>query len=185
MIAKRETTPWSCRLVRIFGCGTGAHVARCPDCQQYFNAVDNLDAALRRDAHAQREPAPRGLEARILRELEQNAVPASTRAWFGFPTLAFGAAATCVLAVFWFNWMQNPTQLAPTSNVAVNPAGAESISQLAPSVESLVSEGSLQTEVDSMYADARSAVRFLAANFLPAPDQTPSSVASPAPIGAG
>ncbi len=178
---KTTTLRWSCRFVRTWkslagdatniGLGSG-HIAKCPDCQRYFAAADQLTSALRRDAVAERHAAPAGFDLRVLQAIHHEAAPRRRERHVG--RLAFavaGVAAAVVLALVPLR--QPPRQTA--SVVAVNSAALapqldaamNALPALDASVASVLKKEPLQQEVQSVYADARSAVRFLALNFLP------------------
>jgi hypothetical protein len=185
----QSATRWSCRLVRMFGRGAeGTHVAQCPDCQRYFRNVGQFESALRRDARVQRAPVPAGLDSRILRALSQETSAPRHRPAV-FPTFALGTAGVaCVAVAAWFLWGtgQRQDHFATVRSPTNAPAAVASLDALTPSVQSVVSEGSLQNEVTSVYADARSAVHFLALNFLPTTTADSSGdERSSAPTGTG
>jgi hypothetical protein len=187
--ASQSAKRWSCRIVRIFGGGAESrHVAQCPSCQRYFSRVDQLETALCRDARVQRVPVPTGLDSRILRALEQETAPARRQPVARFPALVLGAGAACVALTAWLLWGSGQRDHFPTeASSEVEPASVVSLTTLTPSVQSVVSEGSLQNEVDSVYADARSAAHFLALNFLPTatPDSSRREEQSGAPVRTG
>jgi hypothetical protein len=186
----QSTTRWSCRLVRMFGGDAeSAHVAQCSDCQRYFGRVDQLETALRRDARVPRAAVPAGLDARILRALEQENAPARRRPVARFPALVLGAGTACVALTAWLVWGAGGRgdQVVTELPAGRGPASLVSLATLTPTVESVVSEGSLQNEVDSVYADAQSAAHFLALNFLPtaSPDPARHDEQSTAPVRTG
>ncbi|HZP59274.1 MAG TPA: hypothetical protein VFB27_03040 [Opitutaceae bacterium] len=86
-----------------------------------------------------------------------------------------GAAAAAAVA---FGLWQKTNSSVPEENGAAGhgavvvrdePTTSQPWTALKPSVDALMRQDPLRTEVDSVYADARSAVHFLALNFLPAP----------------
>jgi len=178
---------WSCRLVRgwraFFGAshqsGFGSsHIASCPACQGFFAANDSLESALRRDAARGIQPAPAGIEERIMQEIVRSPRRRVTRLRPGPAALAIAGAAAAILAIaFWYFEPVHPPGSNPVAGnrppVVAMPATAEESAAnqpwaaLTPSVAALLKQDPLQTEVDSVYADARSAVHFLALNFLP------------------
>lgn len=180
----------SCRLVRMFSASgqNSRHAETCADCRRYFQASARLDAALRRDAVRFAPPAPAGLERGIMQAIHA-ALPPSERArprarqnsnragwWAG---ISVAVAAVIALAV---GLVQPPTS--PTAHpnpqagvaVAENANGAalsdESTVQrlwnaFVPPAEKIATAEPLQDELDAVYSDTRSAIDFLAANFLP------------------
>jgi hypothetical protein len=176
-------TQLTCHLVRgwkgIFGSsvpheGIGAgHIAGCPACQAYFAASSELTAALRRGAVEQRQDAPAGFDLRVLAALNE---PAPRRAprerHVGRLVLAFGGVAAAVALVF-VPLSRRPRShvenTVPAGNTAAMPVPAtlNPIPALDASVNAVLAKEPLQQEVHSVYADARSAVRFLEMNFLP------------------
>lgn len=185
---------WSCRIVRAWVAWGGSrdhgpaarHAANCPACQEYFAAAVGLDAALRRDAvRAAATPSPE-LEQRILRELARTTHPAPARpARRGWTLAGVGVGAAAAAVVVVFAWRGADLRKHPgRPPVAVETKGAPVVSSrpvspalattapgapvvLPATVTKLLDKDPLQTEVNSVYADARTAVRFLALNFLP------------------
>jgi len=181
--ANSDPTRWSCRLVRTWRSMLGKadenalgsrHVASCADCQRFFAAATGLEAALRRDAR-QNPFAPAGLDERILREIDRSAQPVRPRHVRPAMLAIAGAAAAAAVA---FGLWQKTNSSVPEENGAAGhgavvvrdePTTSQPWTALKPSVDALMRQDPLRTEVDSVYADARSAVHFLALNFLPAP----------------
>lgn len=173
----------TCRLARgaiaIFGDtaageprGPGAaHAATCADCREYFAACDFLESSLRREATRDWHEAPAGLEQNILRAARQ-ATPAPRRArpvW-----LVLASVTACALAAAVFFREQLVTNLPPAivDSKPVEVASAVSAQQiwnnLKPSANAVLAADPLQKEADAIAADARTAMDFLALNFLPA-----------------
>lgn len=170
-----------------------AHVATCADCQQFFSAGDELERALRGAAAAEWSEAPAGLETAILRAVRQSAAPPRPRAHNGLWLSFAGAATAAALALLVYQRPPPgapalpPAPVAPTVTTGTgDPAVFEAARQLLaavptdlldemrPRAEALLTQDPLQNEVDAMKADARTAVRFLARNFLPTPADEPS-----------
>jgi len=187
---------FTCRVVRgclsIFGDtstgrprGLGAsHVAACEDCQQFFGACDELAVALKRDAVREWREAPTNLEQNIIRAVNQSArESAPSRGGTRVAWISLAAVATCVVAaVLVFQQRRTPLG-SPADNVAATPADpaataaveqivtsvpADLFSQFQPEAKAILKQDPLQNEVDAVKSDARTAVRFLARNFLPA-----------------
>jgi len=158
----------------------GAHVSSCPDCQVFYRAMGELDAALRRETPATREAivgeSSSELERSIMRavrEAKAAADPAPSRLP-GWTWALSGVAAAAVAAVFVFH------QPAASSHAVAGPSddalavidAVESFStklteRVIPATGSLAANNPLQRELGSVYTDARSALNFLALNFLP------------------
>ena len=164
--------------------GRSRHIEACTDCQQYFHAGDEVESALRRDA-AQGAPVfPDGLERRIMQAVAQSTrtlrPTRSPRALI----LAGSAVAAVALVVFLVH--RYPAGSAHDGKLANRSAQindvvtvAESISDLlrnsvVPSARTLVADNPLQQELDSVYSDTRSALNFLALNFLPTSPARPA-----------
>ena len=141
---------------------------------------DALEDALRRDARQMR-PAevPAGMERRICAAIDRTEErPAPSRRpllwWTGGLATLGGAAAALVLA------------LRPPAPAAPNPAERAEAAQLAQAVQAMPAQiwGQVQPQMEAALAhdpvrqegtalasDARSALSFLAYNFLPQPPQ--------------
>jgi hypothetical protein len=188
-----NTTPFrpslSCRVVRFsraLASGAGSqHVARCAACQAYYQAAERLEGALRREAFASRpaiSSAPDALERSILRAVRESTVaPAPRRSWQGAWAVGAAAAVAVVAAV----WMQRPAAPADSFADIPPPSPAEAAAflnavenlsarltqRVIPSAGAMVANNPMRQELGSVYADARSALDFLALNFLPTPPQ--------------
>ena len=156
------------------------HVASCPECRNYFAAAQELETTLRRGAGRRPTDLPEGLEQRIvyaLRTAEPVLRPARLprNAVLTFGGLAAGAA----LAFF----VMRRAPESARGDLAVNghvsdsdvraiAAAARALpfqvwSTLQPTAEKLTEQNPLQTELNSVYSNAESAVSFLELNFLP------------------
>lgn len=185
----------TCRLVRKWAAAFGdpasrqphglgsRHLETCADCQAFFSACDDLDASLKRDASTFTQAPVAGLDDRILRAVRMSEPPprrAHTRAL----TLSFAGAAACAaVAVFFFqrhNEDDAATHLAEHGSlpsVADMMVAADALSDrlwnsLKPSAQALSDQNPLQQEIDLVYSDARSALDFLARNFLPSSENS-------------
>lgn len=177
---------FSCRLIRSLravlskeGTWGAQHVATCPDCQEYFAKITKLDLGLRADAVRQLQAAPRDMDLRVLRAIEQT-VPLPRRSrpkpplFFGSLALGAAAAIAAVLVVLPVSQHQG-TSVEPNESTDPLVADAEvdagsrrlSWATLGFTEAPDIRANPLQSEVDSVYADARHAARFLALNFLP------------------
>ena len=185
-----STTPsprFVCRVVRLWSSVLGSahsrHVETCADCRQFFRAGDELDSALRRDAVRFASVPPAGIERRIMQAIDRSTRatrPArSPRAFI----LAGSAVAAVALIAFFIKYQAFPgtggTETNTSAQVSDALVVAQSISTLwqksvVPSAQTLVVDNPLQHELDSVYSDTRSALNFLALNFLPTSPATPS-----------
>lgn len=191
-----------CRIARVWHATVGArdsgHAASCPDCRRYFGACDELESALRRDATALEAEAPIGLENRIMRAIAAETRPAPAPARFAsVPRFALGAtaiAAVIALAVGAARWWPQPQRVNQANEIdareiASLTAAAEAFSDewlntKLPEAGIAAVDNPLREEMDSVYADARSALSFLAMNFWPTTPASPGATRL-APNGKG
>ena len=179
---------WRCRIVRQWSVVSGRpprHADSCAECRAYFDGLDALDRALREEVlPALPRPGPddAGLEQGILRAVRAAAGESGPRggAARGSHGWALGgmaaAAALVALVAVKVQWHQ-PAEEAPPAQVASEDAAVifdamETLStQLStaviPKAGGFVSNNPLQEELGSVYSDVRSALDFLALNFLP------------------
>lgn len=161
------------------------HVSNCADCQRYFAAADQLDAQLRRGSVRMTHSVPSDLEARIFGAIEPTLSTARTRRHPSRPRLVWLAvAASSVAAAVVFVQLREPqipavdhlvneTALTKEPAAKTDPGSAREElpapiwSSLIPRVATLTEENPLRREMDAVESDARSALRFLARNFLP------------------
>ncbi len=176
-----------CRVVRPWHAATGGaarHLETCADCRAHVAATDALARALRCAAPAWTAavtPAPStGFEQRLLRAVREPAAPrrspAARLAWMT------ATALTTVVAVV---LIRPPAPRASRITDAeiealtetVNAASRGLVEKVIPATGALAADNPMQREFGAIYADARSAVGFLALNFLPLPpaEATPSS----------
>lgn len=167
-----------CRLVRLWSTSgqSSRHAESCADCRQYFRASAQLESALRRDAVRFAPPAPAGLERGIMRVIRNSSpAPAPSRSRLGW--FAGGGVAVAGVVALAVILLQQPLPIKPASvatkaPVVITNVPDESISNqlwnaVVPRAGTLVADNPLQNELDSVYSDARSALDFLALNFLP------------------
>lgn len=173
-----------CRVVRttrVFSENAGGdHVDACTDCQAFFRPAEHLDLELRRTAAVQRQAATEpstDLERSILRAVREERAagrPATAEKRSPSPLWTLGAvAAAAVVTMVYF---QRP---APSSDRAALPDDAVAVvdamenlsvkitDTVIPATGAMVANNPLQRELGSVYSDARSALNFLALNFLP------------------
>lgn len=169
------------------------HVASCPDCQNYFRAANSLEHQLRRDAgRAPRADVfPDALERRIVQAVRQSAsrpAPARWREWGG--TWGVGGLAAAAVVVAMIVLVRGPqsgtgdeiarSNTADDAAVILETVGSISTGladSVIPSAGMLVAQNPLQQELGSVYSDVRSALDFLALNFLPSANQKPATPA--------
>jgi predicted anti-sigma-YlaC factor YlaD len=170
------------------------HLATCADCRRFFNASTALQTSLRRDA----AQTPHSLQPHFERGILQavHASRASVAATASAPRSAravlrwmagLGAAGAAAVIAFTITFQREAPRTAPEQKVAVAPEEVAAIvdsaaelsdrwwNSVVPSATSAIQENALQQEVTSVYADARSALDFLALNFLPVAPDKPTS----------
>ena len=185
-----------CRIVRqwcaVFGGQNSRHVASCADCQAYFHAGAALENALRLEARelVRTTPVSDGFERRLLqavRSSRSTQEPVRSTAWgsaWGIGAVT-AAAAIAVVAVY-LNRDADPfgrSDVAGTTTATDAAVMAEAVESLSnqlvesviPSAGKLVAANPLQQELGSVYSDMRSAIDFLALNFLPSGAPAPAS----------
>ena len=194
-----KSPQWSCRFVRGWASWLGArdrgmsarHIAGCPACREFFAATDALDAGLRRDAGRVSQAPSSDLEERIMREIVRPLAQTERRpARRGWALAGAGVAAAIMFMSAFFRARHNVTP--PSGTVAVHAprptltaptAIANGTLTLPANVSTLLAQDPLQGEVKSVYADAQSAVRFLALNFLPSGNGSRNGVGRKASAG--
>ncbi|MGH8019789.1 MAG: hypothetical protein ACREIA_16205 [Opitutaceae bacterium] len=182
----------SCRIARLRAAFTGkpsAHTETCASCQAWFAAEAALDEQLARESRPlTRRPAPEGIEQLVMagiRARQQSARNSTRRSAPRRRGLVFGSALAATAAAVAVIFLARDPAPSPDSEynmaaaetwqpeeVAAMVASVEAIpgrlrATLVPSATRLANANPLMNEVDSVYADARSALDFLALNFLP------------------
>jgi hypothetical protein len=152
----------------------GRHAAGCADCRAYFGTADAFENQLRREARTQIRPMPEGLDYQIIQAIRRTSAPARRRS----PTLPIlyalaGAAAVAVAAFLVVRQIVVPPRDDPSADIRMLVTMVQAVpgqlrQTVAPSAVELARRDPLRQELDSVYSDARSALNFLAANFLPA-----------------
>jgi hypothetical protein len=180
-------TRLACRLVRLRDAMTGnrsaGHVAHCADCQAYFSTDELLVGQLRSAAPRHTQPVPDELAERIARAVRQSAPARAPRRSRAFETFAMLAGAAAAFAFAFHLVRQNIVQpsngraieivdRASPADVTAFVASVDSLrtrllDSVEPAAESLAEQNPLTREIASVQADARSALGFLALNFLP------------------
>lgn len=164
---------------------TAGHRAHCPACRAYFQSTAALETQLRQAARTQISAAPTGLEQRIVDAVRLAQVPARAPQRRAVPLWAAGltTAAAAVALVVVLN-RESPrastsAEIAPVEIDALFTAVTTFPQQLnkvfVPADSQLVERDPLSQELDNVKADARSALSFLAENFLPAARPAPTS----------
>lgn len=173
------------------------HQQECPDCQRRVQSQDALESALRNSAASNRIEAPPFLQQRILNTLRYSnsgvgsrvSGHAPSRAIWSPSLVACGVAACLVVFLF-----RAPDQPSPVGNevASASKPGAASVAvvrneqaipatgatldfgidlsafnSLTLQADDLLDAGPLQTEVRAVVLEAKSALQFLAMNFLP------------------
>jgi hypothetical protein len=180
-------TRFICRVVRFqTALSVGAskptgHAANCPECRAYFRADSALVTSLRGAAVQETQRIPDDLAAKIALAVRQSAPsPRRSRRPVALSLFA-GATAALVMAIFVVreNLPIQPT--APKNQAATeissrDMAGLVSdvdqlrirfMDSVEPAATKLATQNPLAQELKSVQADARSALGFLALNFIP------------------
>lgn len=169
-----------CRLIRFISSGTGLpptrHLARCEDCRAYFVAEAKLEGSLRRAARRPAADIPAGLEDRILHSISYPAPaarrPATVRRLPWVLSLT-GVAAALVAALILFRSPHEPARFVEhesttdTPRVETSEQTVDTLDAWRQRIVNLNPTSPLELEIDAVRADTRSALRFLALNFLP------------------
>ena len=176
----RENPRIVCRLARfreaVLGRGAGSHLAGCPDCQAYFRAEARMVESLR-GAVPQRGPAEatEDLAERIVRAVREAApAPRPSRR----PSVLVASAAAAAVFVVAFALVRfQPVPSAQRGVVAdvdvsqllygVDALRLQLMKNVGPSAKRIAADNPLAKEMASVEKDARSAVNFLAMNFIP------------------
>ncbi len=187
---------FACRVVRLRSALSGPggavarHTAACAECRAYFSAAAALDARLRHGARAAITPAaagtagsaaPRaGFESDLLRAVRQARAEAAVAApstrrqpWVRAGVWSAGVAcATLAVAMMVGNGAgrRNADTLAAESAVmaeVVRTASTRLVETVIPAAGTAAADNPLQQELGAVAADMRSALDFLAMNFLP------------------
>lgn len=177
--AASHSPRFTCRVVRLWSSvsgGTPAHCATCPDCQAFFAAGDALENALRREAPLTAATPMIGLDQRIARAVrESSPTPERVRSR-GPIAIWVGAGAAAALAVTMALNRPGVSAETPDPSAAdlknlvlgtVNDLSDRWETKIVPATQTAVANNPLQQELDSVAASSRSAVSFLATNFLP------------------
>ncbi len=152
-----------------------AHLEGCPSCRRYYEQQREVAELLQRPVDEKIE-FPAGLNASIMRAIRQESQPQQTRSGRIrnlSPWLAPVALASFALVAALILLLRNPTPDRPfiAAGASDSPELAVASSDPAPSDYlrswSAAIDQPLDHELESVVADARTAVRFLAINFLP------------------
>lgn len=177
------------------GPGVSRHLAGCAECRAYFSAAAALDARLRRGARAALAPAvvggtapaatgsaaPRpGFESDLLRAVRQARAEAAVAApsprrqpWVRAGLWSAGVAcATLAVAMMVGDGAgrrSGETLAAESAAMAavLRTASTRLVDTVIPVAGTAVADNPLQQELGAVAADMRSALDFLALNFLP------------------
>ena len=196
-----ESPRFFCRVVRWWSALTersaptagrgpfSGHRADCQACREYFASTAALENGLRRAATVGMPAVPSGIEQRIVDAVRRARVPAREPARRALPLWSIGlatAAATVALVLVLGRSRPSPEVISEgaSADITAVVAAIQSLPQhyretLAPSAARLAAADPLGREFDSVRTDARSALSFLAANFLPS--ERPSGSLLPSP----
>ncbi|MES2694501.1 MAG: hypothetical protein V4773_13580 [Verrucomicrobiota bacterium] len=158
------------------------HAATCADCQAYFRTQATLDATLRHTAGSALPAAPANLDRDILAAVRRSRAPepVHTRSysWGSLGALGTLAAAIAVGAIVFNRPAKAPEFTASDAQSFVKQVAALSsdfTERVLPNAGALVADNPLQSEITAVYADARTALDFLAMNFLPTSPAKPGN----------
>lgn len=148
------------------------HCTTCADCGNFFAASDQLETSLRRQA-VMTTPVPATLERRILNVVQPS--PREERrhprqfAWALGGLTAAAVAAVSVMRIQPVPPAQTPEPAASIDDVLIvaQELPKQWFATLQPNAVKLLETNPLQQEIASVSSDARSALSFLALNFLP------------------
>jgi len=165
------------------------HIARCAACQEFFRHGEALERSLRGEACALVQTLPAGLDQRIITVIRAAATHRVKRRAFPMVGAALSAAAALVLLGLWILRPIPPRNVDRHETIAGDVGTARGFAapqlldrfwnSLPESADTLLDRNPLRKEADAVYADARSAVQFLALNFLPTTTAGPPSPADP------
>ena len=175
---KSKTVPVACRIIRLRASLTVErnpaavrHCATCASCRQFFEAATQLETSLRREAVQTRAIPPGSLETRVLNAVRHSR-PEERRPQRPFSWSIAGLTAAALVAVLIFRIQERSRtfqQMATVEDVieVANALPKQWLTSLQPEAMRLLEENPLQTELASVRSDTRSALDFLAMNFLP------------------
>lgn len=162
------------------------HRAKCPACRAYFESHAAFETRLRQDARAQPPAVPDGLEQRIADAVRRSQAAARTPPRRAFPLWAVGLTTTAALVavVVTLNRSPRPEKTSAEVDPAEIAAVFKAVTALPAQLDRLLpapgsrtaADDPLRHELDNVKADARSALDFLAANFLPTHPEPTSSL---------
>jgi hypothetical protein len=168
-----------CRLTRLRASltahpasGVREHRASCADCRNYFATAEQWDGHLQREAAPVRETASESLESRILHAVTRSQAQ-ERRTPRGLSWGMAGLAAVAIATIVILRTPEPPPTAAPQMAsiqdvlVVADELPRQWLATLEPGAVKLLEENPLQTEIASVGSDARSALNFLAMNFLP------------------
>ena len=174
-----------CRVVRQWAALSDArhsrHVTACADCREYFAAIQNLETGLRDHAALiSTRPSADDFAQQIVHAVRaevsqrQPVASASHRRVRGFSALAAAAGVAFVLTLSFRTPPAGHTVTPPSTGeeAQVIVSAVQSLSRglvetVIPSAGELVATNPLQEELSLVYSDVRSALDFVALNFLP------------------
>lgn len=177
----------ACRVIRtcaaVFDLSRSRHVAGCAECRAHFDSLTEFDITLHRaalDASRQTPAASTGFERRILQAVRESAAgpdrsPGTLRRFKLSHIAGFAAAAAVAAIVFtrgpWRDRSDEPGMIARAGAEllvdTVDSLSSRLTESVIPSAGEMVARNPLQQELGSVYNDMRSALDFLALNFLP------------------
>lgn len=172
-------TRWRAALGDASGSGLRGHCSNCAECRSYFEIANQLESTLRRGAAPARVLASGSLEARILNAVkhshEAERQPPRRQPW----QLAGVAVAAAIAVVVFYRIQDRPSASTPESGASIEDVLAVAndlpkrwLAAIQPNAVKLLEQNALQTEMALVSSDARSALDFLALNFMPSSPQS-------------
>jgi hypothetical protein len=152
--------------------GTGNHIRCCPGCQSFYQSERQLTVTLIAEADAQRQSPSPFLHAKIMASLTKRS-PEPEPAVFRFGWAAAAAVMAGLLAIGLFVAGRMAIPGTPSGLVNENTGNISFFSAAGiPSGQKLLQwsqtlDQPLESELNSVVSDARTAIRSLADNFLP------------------
>jgi len=193
---RKNDSRFICSVVRqwasLGGKSGGWHIDSCPDCRQFFAGSQAIERTLVRDAELGRTTLPEGLDRRIAQAVarsRQSRQPVRSRRRAAI--VGIGAACAASLAVLVGMKFSGPTRLLSDAPATLSQAETVQLASdvvklpgtlwdsVKPSATAVWQAEPLRREATDLVSDAKSAIGFLAANFLPSGYSAPRSEASP------
>jgi len=149
------------------------HLRRCAPCRCRYETESRIAKQLAADAGGLRQGAPPFLHARIMARLNRHPAPGSerTRTILSAPAVAAVAVAAVLAGFIWTQHVASQNRLITQQSVERTAAELSALVQAPDEVKleqwSRKLDQPLETELQLVVSDARTAISYLADNFLP------------------